>query len=357
MSEADEDATLASKDLAPRSAGTDVLSVINTTGLPSSLRAKAQRLLLQLIGGTVAAPLVSEAREQLDTFAGRSRVNMLLADEVARQAITDPETMERAKARFLGSQFQKQENLEAVASATAEDLAGSSESSEAGSEADIDEDWMNLFVRHAEDASSERLRRLFGKVLAGEIRNPGSFSPAALRTFAELDQETAQDFSMISSLVIGDFVFKSEAWSEGSSFELAIRLEDAGLLTGVTGLLSKTLTINSTSSASLAGKDFGLSFFGHVGTNIQFPCLLLTRVARQLLDVVQTTRDENEQLRLISNKVSKAGLTKIAIGRRVGNQIFYDDVLWSESPIPAPVNFTSAFSFNPLSSGPDAGKP
>ena len=46
---------------------------------------------------------------------------------------------------------------------------------------EIDDDWLNLYSRLAEDKSSEELRSLFGKILAGEIRNglhPVRLTPA-----------------------------------------------------------------------------------------------------------------------------------------------------------------------------------
>src|SRR3546814_13011379 len=58
-----------------------------------------------------------------------------------------------------------------------------------------DDDWMNRFMRFAEDASSERLHELFARILAGEVVRPGSFGAATLRAVSELDQSIANDRS------------------------------------------------------------------------------------------------------------------------------------------------------------------
>src|SRR5208283_1459027 len=53
---------------------------------------------------------------------------------------------------------------------------------------------LNIFERYAEDASSETMRALWARVLAGEIRRPGQFSLRTLRFMSELDATTAKLF-------------------------------------------------------------------------------------------------------------------------------------------------------------------
>jgi hypothetical protein len=74
--------------------------------------------------------------------------------------------------------------LKALPAPTPEEMAAAPEEE---SEKRIDDDWMNQFSRFAEDASSDDLRQIWGRVLAGEIRKAGSFSRHTLRFIAELD--------------------------------------------------------------------------------------------------------------------------------------------------------------------------
>ena len=55
----------------------------------------------------------------------------------------------------------------------------------------LSDDWLTKFERYAEDASSDQLRTLFAKLLAGEIRKPGDVSPITLHFVSMLDQKTA----------------------------------------------------------------------------------------------------------------------------------------------------------------------
>ena len=100
-----------------------------------------------------------------------------------------------------------------------------------------DEDWLNVFSRYAEDASSERLQQLFAKVLAGEIRKPGSFSLSTMRFIAELDRETAAAFKEAAAYVTDDYIYKRNERTNDLAGWLS--LEDAGLR-GRRGSLPRT---------------------------------------------------------------------------------------------------------------------
>lgn len=268
--------------------GTGLSTIVNTAGVPATLKSKALRAISRLIGGTMLAPVVAQARENLDTIEGRSKVNMMLAEAVAKQAIADPEIMERAKARFLGAELRKQENVENVAVLALEDLRNTGDAPPEAEAPDVEDDWLNVFSRHAEDASSERMRRLWAKVLAGKIRKAGSFSLSTMRFVAELDRETAEDFRFISQFVIDDIIYKNAIGSSGEHFERTLRLETAGLLSGAAGSLQRTITFKSAGVPGLIarGQSHILLAEGEPTGSLNFPILLLSRTGRELAPLV-----------------------------------------------------------------------
>ena len=67
---------------------------------------------------------------------------------------------------------------------------------------DINDDWLNQFREVACKKDSEEAQELFSKVLAGEIRKPGSFSLKALTTLADIDQHVAMVFKAFCSLCL-----------------------------------------------------------------------------------------------------------------------------------------------------------
>jgi hypothetical protein len=64
----------------------------------------------------------------------------------------------------------------------------------------LDDDWMAFFKGKVDALGSEEARVLFAKVLAGEVRQPGSFSKRALTVLAEMSQHTARLFEILCNI-------------------------------------------------------------------------------------------------------------------------------------------------------------
>ena len=66
--------------------------------------------------------------------------------------------------------------------------------------AGLDNDWMAFFKGKVDALGTEEARLLFAKVLAGEVRRPGSFSKRALTVLAEMSQHTARLFEILCNM-------------------------------------------------------------------------------------------------------------------------------------------------------------
>lgn len=101
---------------------------------------------------------------------------------------------------------------------------------------DIDEDWKNNFFDKGKKIYSEDLQFIFGKILAGEIRQPGTYSKRLLNILSNLSQKEATLFSKISKYVLTDsknsfIISDREILSQfGITIEDIIDLEEAGLI-------------------------------------------------------------------------------------------------------------------------------
>ena len=82
-----------------------------------------------------------------------------------------------------------------VFDSAAEELANDPPKADTAKE--IDDDWMAFFKGKVDNLGNEEVRILFGKVLAGEVRAPGSFSK---RSLTELDTETGRLFQRFCSI-------------------------------------------------------------------------------------------------------------------------------------------------------------
>lgn len=101
--------------------------------------------------------------------------------------------VERVESRIDFQERKRQHNVESIASAAAEELSSANDVPDQAP----DEDWISRFFTAAQDVSSEQMQELWGRILAGEIKRPGSFS---LRTLDFVRNLTKQDAALIEKL-------------------------------------------------------------------------------------------------------------------------------------------------------------
>jgi Protein of unknown function (DUF2806) len=167
-----------------------VAQIFRNLNLPQLLAGRLGKALSGLFGNALDIPTAYIKRVSQgidDKTKAKSLVSHEIAKAVADKASRDPELVERALASMLPGYLKRHENKEAIARKAIELLAvpeplAPEEPPPPGEEpVQVDDDWLNVFERYAEDASSERLRDTWARVLAGEIRKPKSFSLITLR--------------------------------------------------------------------------------------------------------------------------------------------------------------------------------
>jgi hypothetical protein len=162
-----------------------------------------------------------------------ARTNLQIAAEAALQE----EALEaRARRRIADSMARQQENIEEITVAALQHVI------ELGSVGRVSppvgkptDDWMAEFVDMCKNASDSRMRELWGRVLAGEIQNPGSFSIRSLFTLKTLLASEAEQFRVAANLVFqGEFVYRgtdNEAASRsGVTYSSFLTLAACGLV-------------------------------------------------------------------------------------------------------------------------------
>lgn len=91
----------------------------------------------------------------------------------------------------------------------------------------VDEGWKNRFFGIVEEINDEELREIWGRVLAGEIKKPKSYSLRTLETLRNLTKEEAAIFVKAAS-----FSIKNEYIYKNSSLSLSerLQLQEIGLM-------------------------------------------------------------------------------------------------------------------------------
>lgn len=116
----------------------------------------------------------------------------------AKARIEETELLQRAQARAIHKELEKQRNIEAICSVAID------ESPSIASEIPVSQDWINTFFKHAEDVSDNDMQIIWGRILSGESSSPGSFSRRTILQLSMLEKEEAIAFNEICSFACKD---------------------------------------------------------------------------------------------------------------------------------------------------------
>ena len=179
--------------------------------IPDLLGGNIERNLLKALGrlttGLVNIPIGAIERRDAEKWAetnGRIANTQSVAKQISKQVEVPEEYIKAAGIKHAAKIVQEQFNLDMTVDKARDELRDvqPNETNTNSQIEDISDDWLNQFREIACKKSSEDAQDLFSKVLAGEIRKPGSFSPKALTTLADLDQKVATLFNTFCSLCI-----------------------------------------------------------------------------------------------------------------------------------------------------------
>lgn len=178
---------------------------------------------------------------------------------------TSTELNERALTYVLNEAKLEQRNREAILRVAAEELHDSL--TEVDARAEIDEDWLNLFSRFASDKSNADIQRLWGRILAGEIRSPGSIKLRTLSTLSTFDKEDANfAYDVLRQAVNKEFII-AEVINDPGYYEIYLKAHELDLIGTLSSMtvdiqegLAEVLTIGSVGIAVHAREDASVSF-------------------------------------------------------------------------------------------------
>ena len=200
----------------------------------------------RLLGAPVDRLLLGyEAR----TAAGKDRAVAIARVETEHAvAELEAELAQRTLLRIASQARQEQINIEAVAVAALKELQADPPPEQLNNGTplpEVDDEFLSRFERGALDASSERLQILYGRVLAGEIRKPGTFSLQTLAVLGTFDKIAAEAFERVGPCFASNFSWMPSLgpFSTGPRLADIITLTEAGLITseGLTNKIQNTL--------------------------------------------------------------------------------------------------------------------
>ena len=306
-------------------AGGAVTDLLTNATLPAPIRKNVFKAFNQLCTAAIEIPvshLEGIAAEKRAETQARIKLISTSANQIAAQMDVEPDYARAAVRKFGQKVIREQINLDKVAEAAAEqirqDTANSGGEDEAEEVPPINEDWLNNFEKEANQKSTEEMQLLFGRILAGEIQRPSSFSIKTVRLISSLDSEVAQIFKRLCSLCVtlrvgqgwemlydarvvslGGNAASNSLKNYGMNFDQLNILQENGLIVADYNCqMPYPMCIAKNNSVSLpfcyAKKYWGLvpSLEGQVFNDFKLNGVALSRTGKELLKVVDIEEDE-----------------------------------------------------------------
>ena len=235
--------------------------------------------------GRLESALYDAAIERVAAGTGSDADTALLVDEV------------------VASQIRAFANKKHLAERAVKHLASSSFDTEADPKSDpeeVDPDWLNYFGGYAGKASSERIRDLWARVLAGEIRRPGSFSRATLRLLAELDQQMASRFEEEVEFRLRGNVILRRNELMGERLDRLVFLEEVGLIQHwhPAGGINRKFEPGPDGFVAIFEGDLCLLLRAHGKDGVGLPVIPITRIGQEIAKILPPV-DEMAVLRRV----------------------------------------------------------
>ena len=264
---------------------------ITETGLSAKAKSRVIAAFDRFFGSLLDIPA-----SKMEAYASRVRARSCLETTifdaaVARIGATIDSDADAARLldELVASQMQLLVNKKYVAQRAVDFLASPNPGMDSEPESDaaeVDPDWLNYFGGYAEQANSETVRDLWARVLAGEIRHPGSFSRSTLRLLAELDQQMASWFQIeTESRFMGKYILRPDDYS-GERLERLDFLEQVGLVHHVAPFGGICHTFKPDSDGWAAVVEGNLCLRIHIDREVKLNVIPITRVGKEIATIL-----------------------------------------------------------------------
>ena len=195
--------------------------------IPAPIRKNALKAFDRLCSALIDVPVGALERRSAEKRAeseARIKIRDEITTQITQQIKVDPEYALRSGHKYAEKIIREQLNLDKISAIAADELKKtiaaettnqstdepnkevSAEETNQGTdnikETTINDDWLNNFENEARQVSTEDMQRRFGRVLAGEIGKPDSYSMKSVKTLGELSENAAILFKRLCSACV-----------------------------------------------------------------------------------------------------------------------------------------------------------
>jgi uncharacterized repeat protein (TIGR03899 family) len=225
----------------------------------------------------------------------------------------DADTYERIQERILHKETKRQNNIDNVSQIAAEQLS----QEQTVSIEPVSDDWTTRFFNIVEDVSDNEMQNLWGRILAGEVKQPQSYSLRTLELLKNMNKRDAEVFMKFANLAYTSgsvsFIlnFKNEKLLEDKyniHFGDRLLLEELGLLTA--NDLQYKLPATKENSVSTAFTISNICIVADKKENLpeqSIQVLVFTKIGQELLQLIKQ-EPEIDYLQLLASKIRREGV-------------------------------------------------
>lgn len=178
----------------------------------------------------------------------------------------------------------------------------------------VDPDWFAKWRSGAEDVTIEEMQHLWGRVLAGEVRQPGSYSIRTLEFLGRMAREDADLITSVARFVVDNFIYRGAREyinTCGVDSDSLLYLDELGVIKGVETTHLTALNVGISSSrrdrfeARLLGSARSLLIRGDSpNERIELPVYPVSRLGMQLL-TLGTFEVDHGYLQLVGDAIKR----------------------------------------------------
>lgn len=149
--------------------------------------------------GTVYKPYAIKREAKAKAFSIKETSRAKTEAEIESMELMD-EYQSRMEERLNAQKIRRQTNFDNTVRVAAETLSTETEVSKT----EVHPDWTTRLINIVEDISDKEMQVLWGKILAGEVKQPGSYSLRTLEVLRNITKREAELFSVIANLSLYD---------------------------------------------------------------------------------------------------------------------------------------------------------
>ena len=176
----------------------------------------------------------------------------------------------------------------------------------------VNPDWINRFFTIVEDISDVEMQQLWARILAGEVKNPKSYSLRTLEILRNITKEEAEQITKASCFLLHNNTICSEKFC--MDLKMQSLMDELGLICGEALIRTYAVSAEEPCNIAIANKHI-LSLHSDFDIKINLQCYLLTKAGQEVFALTQ--EDNHEFIVNLAKHFKEARLSKVLLNKIV----------------------------------------